>query len=250
MQNNMHILSAFLVSVLLATQAPEPKAKTVWDGVYTPAQAARGKAIFETQCGSCHGDDLAGATAQALKGPEFTERWREDSLDSLFNRIRTSMPARSPGSLTEQMYLDVVSHILAANMYPEGQGELTADAVRNVAIVGKEGPAIVPEFALVQMVGCLAQNPDKSWVLTNASVPLRTRSPGEPTPAELKTAASRALGSDTYRLLYVDSFKTGFSPDPHKGQKMEAKGFLIRKPELRLSVTWLEMLASNCGPGL
>ena len=32
----------------------------IWQGVYTTAQAERGKAVFNTTCLRCHGEDLAG----------------------------------------------------------------------------------------------------------------------------------------------------------------------------------------------
>src|SRR5688500_15185293 len=66
--------------------------KTVLEGAYTAAQATRGQAGYAAHCGSCHGGDLAGVSAPALKGERFLERWRDDSLDSLFDYIRTAMP--------------------------------------------------------------------------------------------------------------------------------------------------------------
>src|SRR5688572_16255401 len=126
----MELLVTFLIGSLFATQAPETKSRTVWDGVYTEAQAARGKMVYENQCAICHGNDLAGTSAQALKGDTaFVEKWREDSVNSLFTRIRTAMPARAPGSLSDQNYLDVVSYLLQANSYPAGNEELRKDGL-------------------------------------------------------------------------------------------------------------------------
>ena len=42
----------------LQAQAP---AKTVWDGVYTEAQAARGRSAYQQHCAECHGGSLEGA---------------------------------------------------------------------------------------------------------------------------------------------------------------------------------------------
>ena len=39
---------------------PLGQAKTVWDGMYSEAQAARGKAAYEAQCAFCHQSDLRG----------------------------------------------------------------------------------------------------------------------------------------------------------------------------------------------
>src|SRR5438067_7688450 len=73
--------------------------KTIWDGVYTDAQATSGQAVYTQYCAQCHSTNLGGGANQgapALKGDKFIEAWREDSLDSLFTKIRTTMPRRDP----------------------------------------------------------------------------------------------------------------------------------------------------------
>ena len=55
--------------------------KTVWDGVYSEAQAARGGTLYNASCSGCHRRDLSGFEG-ALKGQRFMDHWREDSLDS------------------------------------------------------------------------------------------------------------------------------------------------------------------------
>ena len=45
--------------------------KTVWDGVFTAEQAARGQMIYATTCAACHGADLGGVNHPALKGEAF-----------------------------------------------------------------------------------------------------------------------------------------------------------------------------------
>ena len=66
--------------------------KTVWDGVYTAAQAARGKAEYEANCATCHGNLLGGNRVELLKGNDFMQRWREDNLESLITFLKSSMP--------------------------------------------------------------------------------------------------------------------------------------------------------------
>lgn len=234
--------------ILQDRQAPAGnKGKTIWDGVYTPAQAARGKESYAAHCSACHATDLTGRNGPALRGDHFMENWREDSLNSLYNRIKNSMPAGNPSSLADDTYVDIVAHILQVNAFPEGAEELKPDTLVTIRVVGKEGPAPVPNFALVQVVGCLAQSSDNSWILSDASEPVRTRNPKESTESELKASAATPLGEQTFRLLDVDYFRSDFTAAAHKGHKMEAKGFLIRNPgDLRLSTTWLEMLESSC----
>src|SRR5437016_3569994 len=58
--------------------------KTVWDGVYTDAQASGGQALYTQYCARCHSTNLGGGADQGappLKGDKFMENWREDSLD-------------------------------------------------------------------------------------------------------------------------------------------------------------------------
>lgn len=242
------VIAATLAAMTPAgfSQSTDSK-RTVWDGVYTDPQAARGKENFETHCSSCHGSDLNGRNAAALRGDRFMDRWREDTLDGLFNFVRNSMPPRAGGSLSQDTYIDIVTHILHANEFPAGSRDLKPDMTSSIQVLRKDGPAAVPDFALVQVVGCLAQSADSTWILTNASEPIRTRNPVEPTPDDLKTSAGKALGGDTYTLLQVDYFRPDFKPESHKGHKVQAKGFLIRNPGgPRLSVTWVEMAGSSC----
>jgi mono/diheme cytochrome c family protein len=105
--------------------------RTVWDGVYTTAQAARGQQLYKEKCGYCHRDDLAGggseAGAPALKGPIFTIRWRDQPLSDLFVTIGTTMPQNKPDSMMPQDVIDIVSFLLKANEMPEGDTELPPD---------------------------------------------------------------------------------------------------------------------------
>jgi mono/diheme cytochrome c family protein len=214
--------------------------KTVWDGVFTSAQAARGKEAFSTNCSGCHGPDLEGGNASSLKGDVFMLHWAEDSLNAVFTRVR-SMPPRAAVPLSEATHVDILAHILSVNAFPAGNDELDAATLANIKVESKDGPGVVPNGALVEVVGCLTQNSDQSWNLTNGTDLLRTRNPNQPAPAELRTEAT--LSTQTYRLLYPESFAPGFRIEPHKGHKMQAKGFLIRTPnDMRINVTWLEML--------
>lgn len=112
-------------SSLRAQAAAAPGARTVWDGVYTEAQAERGAAVYKSACSECHGGDLTGdGFAPALTGAEFTGNWNELSLGDLFERIRISMPPSGPASVTPAQKADIVAHVLQFNKYPAGKTEL------------------------------------------------------------------------------------------------------------------------------
>ena len=82
-------------------------------------QATRGKALFSQHCSMCHGEDLRGGDVSPnLAGPEFLLRWQSRTVGELFDRTRTTMPQTSPGSLSEQAYLDVTAFLLQANDLP------------------------------------------------------------------------------------------------------------------------------------
>ena len=121
-----------LVAVLAASRpAAQSGRKTVWDGVYTAAQAERGQLLYKTHCGYCHRDDLIGggseAGAPALKGPIFTIRWRDQPLADMFVTIGTTMPQDKPDTLTPQIAIDIISFLLRSNGMPPGSSELPPD---------------------------------------------------------------------------------------------------------------------------
>jgi hypothetical protein len=221
---------------------------TVWDGVYTAAQAERGRDAYATRCSTCHGKDLEGGAGPALTGEQFFDNWREDSVKSLFSFIQTQMPQRAPGSLSAETYLDILAHVFSMNMIPAGSKALTSDALESIQFVGKDGPATIPKFALITIVGCLVKGSDDEWKLERVSAPARTRQE-KPTPADVKSSAARSLGTGTFRLVYLDSLSPGFLPERHAGEKLHGQGYFLSNDKGDgLSVTWLETVASSCPP--
>ena len=237
---------AVLWGVLAANAAAAQTRGTVWDGVFTAEQAARGRAIFATTCVGCHSADLSGLNRPALKGEAFLNHWMEDSLDALFARVK-SMPANG-ANLGDLGYADVLAFLLDANGFPQGAQELNGAAIPDIQVQGKSGPAPVPNFALVDVVACFARGPRDTWILTNGSEPARTRNPMQPTESEIAAARAKPLAGQTFQLLDVAYFSSAFHPEAHAGHKVTTKGFLIRTATgVRINVTWIEMLAADCG---
>ena len=103
--------------------------RSVWDGIFSDDQAARGKKLYVTSCSSCHMEGLQGADlAPALKGEDFVLRWAGYSLHDMFNTISTKMPSDDPGKLSPQVNADIVAFLLQANKFPAGHEELKPDA--------------------------------------------------------------------------------------------------------------------------
>src|SRR3954462_8165045 len=115
--------------VLRATVHAQPPTKSIWDGVYTEAQAARGKALYAEQCASCHGGERTGGEmAPPLAGGEFMAGWDGLTIGDLFERIRISMPQNAPGSLSGQQNADILAYVFSANKFPSGTKEMPKEA--------------------------------------------------------------------------------------------------------------------------
>jgi mono/diheme cytochrome c family protein len=222
--------------------------KGIWDGVFTTAQADRGKAaLLQNGCNGCHGPELAGDRGPALKGDRFIKTWENGSVNRLFIKIRDTMPPLNAEQVPANTKIDIVAYLLQVNGFPAGSGGLTADAsvLDGFQIVRKGADAAVaPNFALVQVLGCLTQAPNGRWMLTNTTEPTVTKEES-PTPAALKAAEAAPLGTGTFELISV---APSFKPDSRKGYKVEARGLLYRERDLaELNLTSLEMIAPRCG---
>jgi ankyrin repeat protein len=114
--------------------------RTIWDGVFTQAQADRGRDQYMKSCASCHKADLLGeSAAPPLAGPEFSQRWTGQSLDDLLTTIRRSMPQDAPDSLGTPAYADLVSFLLSVNGSPAGAAEmpLESGALKQIQFTAK-----------------------------------------------------------------------------------------------------------------
>ena len=102
---------------------------SVWDSVYSLAQAGRGESTYRANCASCHGDSLAGINdAPPLTGSDFHKDYDGNTLGSLFGKISNDMPSDNPGSLTPPQVASVVAFVLKYNGYPAGSTDLAASA--------------------------------------------------------------------------------------------------------------------------
>ena len=117
-----------LTAVTLGAATAFAQGQTANDGVGTAAQVKRGADVYATQCAACHDAQLAGSgTAPALAGTDFSANWKDETVGSLFERIRATMPADNPGSLKRDQTADLVAFILNFNKYPLGQKDLPTD---------------------------------------------------------------------------------------------------------------------------
>jgi mono/diheme cytochrome c family protein len=97
--------------------------------LYTADQANAGAAVYAQSCAACHGSQLEGVAAPALKGPAFGDMANAQSLtaDALLDVIVNTMPQSDPGSLKPEEFAAVTAYILQQNNYPAGTVALTKD---------------------------------------------------------------------------------------------------------------------------
>jgi mono/diheme cytochrome c family protein len=110
-----------MLCVLAAATAQSER--SVWDGVYTEEQAARGQNTFGTSCARCH--DVADFT-----GPTFLKGWEASTVLDLFQLIQKTMPMDNPGTLRPEDYADIVAYFFRINAMPAGKNELDTDAAQ------------------------------------------------------------------------------------------------------------------------
>jgi mono/diheme cytochrome c family protein len=110
--------------VTIAAQAPT---KTTNDGVYTAAQAARGKAVFEAKCTGCH-------EPARFTGEAFFEAFNDKPMKDIWDVASGTMPEDNPGSLKQQEYGDILAYFLALNEFKTGDTELPGNAAAMAAI--------------------------------------------------------------------------------------------------------------------
>src|SRR5439155_450887 len=123
----------YVSAAVLSLAAQVPQLRSMTDGVYSAAQAARGQQVYQVQCGECHGMAMEGTTGPPLVGDSFLSNWSGRPLANLVDKIEKTMPFNEPVSLSRQQSADLAAYILQAGRFPAGQGELTEAALAQVA---------------------------------------------------------------------------------------------------------------------
>jgi len=131
---------------LLSPSVHAQQTRTANAGVYTDAQASRGRDLYRQQCALCHGETLGGGLAPPLSGSGFIAAWGAQPLWELARKIRSTMPENDPGKLTPSQAADLVAYLLQAGKFASGPTDLGADEKALNAIVLPAPPtqAIMP----------------------------------------------------------------------------------------------------------
>jgi mono/diheme cytochrome c family protein len=230
--------AAILSFAAISAQTPATP-RTVWDGVFTTEQAARGRLAFSGECAECHGPNLEGGEGKALSGDQFWKDWKERSVDELLTFVRTNMPfddaGVKKGTLPQSTYADIVAHILNRNGFPAGNGELNQASSAGVQIIRKDGPGELPDSATARVVGCLGPREGADWVLTKGTRAVRTSSPKD-------SDKTMPLGNREYSLKFVLTNLTRLV-----GHRVAVSGLLIGEGGARgINVSAVDNLADVC----
>jgi len=133
--NSMFVAHVKLLGAILAAAAFAQTGRTVWEGVYSAPQAARGEALYVERCAACHAGVGAGLDqAPPLAGDEFLAEWNDLTVSDLAERIRLTMPADAPNTLDRAQTADLIAFMLKRNGAKAGDAELPtgADALRAI----------------------------------------------------------------------------------------------------------------------
>jgi PQQ-dependent dehydrogenase (methanol/ethanol family) len=131
---------------------------------FSTSQLSQGRWEFAQKCAVCHGAQLQGGGAPALKGREFVAQWNGKSLKDFYTYVHSNMPLGQGGELNSQEYADIVAYVLAHNGLPAGNEKLTPkspmDRALDLASVSAgSAAASVPAGAVTigELYGKLAQ---------------------------------------------------------------------------------------------
>ena len=247
---------AALVVIAVAEGMRAQSARSVADGVYTDVQARRGAAAYDGACGRCHRADLGGGDGPALKDDRFNRTFAGHDLKNLYTRIATTMPRGAPGSMADDVYLDILAYIVRENGFPAGSQELSLDGLAGVEVQPTRPKPLPPvgDFSYVEVTGCLSANADGTWMLTNAPDPVAaaapaavaasaTKAPSDVAAVPSVPAASTGTGTRSFRLLDA----LAYTPERFAGDTIYVRGLLIRLPtEHRMTVSEMQLVRTGC----
>jgi mono/diheme cytochrome c family protein len=128
--SSVTFVMAMAAVAVLAAVAAVASSPTTRDGVFTPEQVTRGKAVYEKSCINCHPAEF------------FRDRltlWENKPVTVVFESISAAMPQDNPGSLLTSEYIDVLAYIFSITGSPTGSKELTTDTMDGVNVAAAGG---------------------------------------------------------------------------------------------------------------
>jgi mono/diheme cytochrome c family protein len=141
------IATAALLALGCAHDAGEPGVVATTAGsADAREQATQGRQLYGRHCASCHGDDGRGnGVAPPLVGrralpldPPAAANYRTAQFHTardVYDFVKTSMPAKAPGSLSEDQYLSILAFGLQGNGIDlTGKAPFTPDTLSAIVL--------------------------------------------------------------------------------------------------------------------
>jgi mono/diheme cytochrome c family protein len=116
--------------------AAQDGARTIRDGVFSPAQAVRGERLFGSICINCH------EIAEFTGADAYLEEVDGKPLWDTFEYVWSEMPEDDPSSLNPEDYAAVLAYIFSVYGMPSGDADLPIDrdSLRAITIVRPQRP--------------------------------------------------------------------------------------------------------------
>ena len=186
------VLMVAAAGSLLNAQAADTKPRTVWDGVYTDAQAARATATFSQSCSNCHTLAQDGGN-RPLTGDAFWKGFTQKTVADLLTFVKTNMPnGVNAGSLPAPDVQRPRRPDSEVQRVPgRHHGSVARQRGRRTDHPEGRRPASCPRTSSSRVVGCLSKS-GADWVLTSATAPGAHRAHG-PRPERRQPAAGNAV---------------------------------------------------------
>ena len=109
--------------------------------------ATEGKALYDSQCASCHGLKGSGGSAEELQGrsplagdhPDKTVGNYWPYATTLFDFIQRAMPLNAPRSLSDDQVYALTAYLLTINGIIDETKELNAKSLPEIKMPNREG---------------------------------------------------------------------------------------------------------------
>lgn len=135
------MLCALSLIVVFSHSGQAGQLRSITDGVYSSAQAARGQQAYQSECAGCHGNAMEGVSGPPLAGDSFLSNWSAQVVGNLVDKIQKTMPFNLPGSLSRQQATDLAAYVLQAGKFLPGQAELSEAALSQIVFPARSSAA-------------------------------------------------------------------------------------------------------------
>jgi alcohol dehydrogenase (cytochrome c) len=110
-----------------------PLSSTPASGPTYGSLSQQGQVVYSNNCAGCHGANGQGITAPAIIGAS-ANLGKYNTGKGLLDFISAAMPLSSPGSLSHQDYLNVLSYLLVQNNYAFPATAFNESALANIQL--------------------------------------------------------------------------------------------------------------------